>query len=48
MDRFQYYEGEEVIRVESDSNLDGKIDTWEYYRDGELERTRIARIDTDF
>jgi len=33
---------EEKERVESDTNLNGRIDTWEYYKDGQL-----ARVERD-
>jgi antitoxin component YwqK of YwqJK toxin-antitoxin module len=33
---------EEKERVESDTNLNGRIDTWEYYQDGQL-----ARVERD-
>jgi len=34
MDRFQYYQDGEVVRVERDTNGDKKVDTWDHLRDG--------------
>ncbi len=34
MDRFQYYEGEEIIRIERDSDNDRQIDGWTILRMG--------------
>ena len=44
MDRFQYYEDEQVTRVESDTNLNGRIDTWEYYQKGQIVRLEGALL----
>jgi antitoxin component YwqK of YwqJK toxin-antitoxin module len=41
MDRFQYYENEEVVQVQRDEDYDGSIDVWEYFEEG---RKRVASI----
>jgi len=45
MDRFQYYEQEEVKGVERDTNYDQKIDAWDYFEAGK--RTRHERASTE-
>jgi len=34
--RWEYYEKGVLVRVEEDTDFDGKIDTWDTYRDGAL------------
>ena len=33
MDRFQYYENEEIIRAERDDDYDRRVDTWDYFKE---------------
>src|SRR5262245_62636206 len=43
-DTFSYMDGTRVIRIEIDSNEDGKIDRWEYYGPNQkLEKVGFSR-----
>jgi len=37
-DEFKYYEDEKLVRIERDTNGDGKIDEWQYFENGRLDR----------
>lgn len=41
VDRFEYYEGPQLVRVETDVNRDGTVDHWEEYERGNLQVLRM-------
>jgi len=46
VETFSYMDGNRVLRVEIDTNEDGRIDRWEYYGvGGQLERVGFSRED---
>ena len=36
IDRHEFYKGDTLVRVEEDSNADGRVDKWERYEEGRL------------
>ena len=43
---FNFYEKNKLVRKERDTNGDGKIDYWEYWENGEIDRIGID-VDAD-
>src|ERR671912_1139636 len=41
IDRWEFYRGADLIRVEQDTNADGRPDNWETYENGSLKTTAV-------